>query len=65
VELCVLCGERTKTPCHLNQNALTFGLKHQGVFKKHQEIFLKPLDVFGWSSGKTRIGHARRVMNFM
>ena len=27
----MLCGERTKTPCHLNQNALTFGLKHQGV----------------------------------
>ena len=39
--------------------------KRQGVLKKLQGLFLKPLDVFVWSSGKTRIGHARRVMNFM
>ena len=54
-----------KTPCHLNQNALTFSLKHQGVLKKHQGLFLKPLDVFGWSSGKTRVGHAGRPTRFM
>ena len=53
------------TPCHLNQNALTFSLKHQGVFKKLQVLFFKPLDVFVWSSSKTRVGHASRVMNFM
>ena len=56
---------RNKTSSHLNQNALAFGSKHQGVLKKLQGLFLKPLDVFVWSSGKTRIGHARRVMNFM
>jgi hypothetical protein len=49
----------------LNQNALTFGSKHQGVFKKLQVLFLKPLDVFGWSSGKTRVGHAGRPTRFM
>ena len=67
VNVCSLLKEkdRNKTSSHLNQNALAFGSKHQGVFKKLQGLFLKPLDVFGWSSSKTRIGHARRVMNFM
>ena len=62
---CDVVGDRKKTSSHLNQNALTFSLKHQGVFKKLQVLFLKPLDVFVWSSSKTRIGHASRVMNFM
>ena len=62
---CDVVGDRKKTSSHLNQNALTFSLKHQGVFKKTSSSFLKPLDVFVWSSGKTKIGHARRVMNFM
>ena len=42
----------------MSQNALTFSLKHQGVFKK-------PLDVFIWSSDKTRVGLARRPTRFM
>ena len=54
-----------KTPCYFNQNALTFSLKHQGVFLKPQVLFLKPLDVFGWSSSKTRVGHAGRPTRFM
>ena len=49
----------------MSQNALTFSLKHQGVFKKLQSIFLKPLDVFVWSSDKTRVGLARRPTRFM
>ena len=54
-----------KTSSHLSQNALAFGSKHQGVFKKLQSIFLKPLDVFVWSSGKTTVGHAGRPTRFM
>ena len=42
----------------MSQNALTFSLKHQGVFKK-------PLDVFILSSDKTRVGLARRPTRFM
>ena len=36
---CDVVGDRKKTSSHLNQNALTFSLKHQGVFKKYQEVF--------------------------
>ena len=36
---CDVVGDRKKTSSHLNQNALAFGSKHQGVFKKHQEVF--------------------------
>ena len=48
VNVCSLLKEkdRTKTSSHLNQNTLTFSLKHQGVFLKPQVLFLKPLDVF-------------------
>ena len=49
----------------LSQNALAFGSKHQGVLKKHQGLFLKPLEVFVWSSGKTTVGHARRLTLFL
>ena len=62
---CDVVGDRKKTSSHLNQNALTFSLKHQGVFKKLQVLFLKPLDVFIWSSDKTRVGLARRPTRFM
>ena len=62
---CDVVGDRKKTSSHLNQNALTFSLKHQGVLKKHQGLFLKPLDVFIWSSDKTRVGLARRPTRFM
>ena len=67
VNVCSLLKEkdRNKTSSHLNQNALTFGSKHQGVLKKHQGLFLKPLDVFVLSSDKTRVGLARRSTRFM
>ena len=42
-----------------------FGLKHQGVFLKLQGLFLKPLEVFVWSSGMTTVSHARRLTLFM
>ena len=62
---CDVVGDRKKTSSHFSQNALTFSLKHQDVLKKHQGLFLKPLDVFGWSSSKTRVGHAGRPTRFM
>ena len=62
---CDVVGDCKKTSSHLNQNTLTFSLKHQGIFKKLQVLFLKPLDVFVWSSGKTTVGHARRPTRFM
>jgi hypothetical protein len=47
-----------KTPWRLVQNTKAF-LKNFKVF------FLKPLDVFVWSSDKTTVGLARRPTRFM
>ena len=56
----------------VKQSVKSFESKRLGVwfktprrFLKPQVLFLKPLDVFIWSSDKTRVGLAGRPTRFM